>query len=544
MIKPLQPSDEKMRLASLKSLNILDTDQDSRLDDLVTLASEIADSPIALVSLVDADRQWFKSRIGLESTETSRDISFCGHAIHTKKDLFEISDASSDERFYDNPLVTGDPSIRHYAGKPLTTKDGYNIGTLCVIDRVSKKLSEKQKNQIGIIAQEVVSILEDYKTIETLKSDVNSKAAFVASMSHELRTPLTSVIGFTDVLFDQINKEHVDQTEALKTISILKSSSEHLVGLIGDILDFSKLEANKYLINNETFQLSQILKQVYNTLNVQAEKYDVDFSIHQSMSTPEYVYGDITLTRQILINLGSNAIKFSNGETVEIKVDLSKKNNQLAIDFIDTGVGMTPEEAGKIFRPFVQASNKIAKKFDGTGLGLAITREITDLLGGSISLIKSEKNVGTHFRVELPYVEKLENHAPPFEEGSALKQTEDFSGKKFLIVDDVKENRFLVRHYLKGLNADFRDAATGEEALEKFDNTYDFILLDMQLPDMNGQDVFRQIKPKLKEHQKVIAFTASSTTTGVDDCLKIGFSNYLTKPFDTESIMRSLKKHS
>ena len=541
MQKPKIPKTEKERLSNLESLNVLDTEADPRLDALVKLASEIADTPVALISLVDSQRQWFKSKVGVEEEETHRDISFCGHAININDGIFEVQDATKDERFSDNPLVVDNPSIRFYAGKPLKTKKGHNIGTLCVIDKVPRELTDQQKSQMTIIANEIMYCLEDKQNISDLRSDINSKSAFVASMSHELRTPLTSVIGFIDVLSDIVAESPLDIEEAKKNLSIVRSSSEHLVDLIGDILDFSKLEANRFMLNKETFTLNKVLKQVYNTLEIQAQKYDVDFKIQQSMAVPEYIYGDATLLRQVLINLAGNAIKFSNGESVTINVDVSPtQNNVLKIDFIDTGIGMTEEEANRVFRPFVQANKNIAKKFDGTGLGLAISREIIGLLGGNIELVKSEKNVGTHFCVDIPFIEKQEEELetqPLQEEKAALN---NLSGKKVLIVDDVKENRFLLRHYLKDFDITFRDAVDGKDALSKITDEQEYIFLDMQLPDINGIELFKEIQPRLKPHQKVIAFTASSTADGIQKCMDIGFSGYLAKPFNTESILESV----
>ena len=545
MQKPKKPTTEKERLSELESLNVLDTEGDERLDALVKLASEIADTPVALISLVDSQRQWFKSKVGVDEEETHRDISFCGHAININDGIFEIKDATKDERFNDNPLVVDNPSIRFYAGKPLKTKNGHNIGTLCVIDKVPRELTDLQKSQMTIIANEIMYCIEDKKNISDLRSDINSKSAFVASMSHELRTPLTSVIGFIDVLSDIVAESPLDIEEAKKNLSILRSSSEHLVDLIGDILDFSKLEANKFMLNKETFTLNKVLKQVYNTLEIQAQNYDVDFKIQQSMAVPEYIYGDATLLKQVLINLGSNAIKFSNGESVTINVDVSEtQNNLLKIDFIDTGIGMTEEEANRVFRPFVQANKNIAKKFDGTGLGLAISREIIDLLGGNIELVKSEKNVGTHFCVDIPFIEKQEEELEVHPIQENIEPLNNLAGKKILIVDDVKENRFLLRHYLKDFDITFRDAVDGKDALKKISDEQEYIFLDMQLPDINGIELFKEIQPRLKAHQKVIAFTASSTADGIQKCMDIGFSGYLAKPFNTESILESVANSS
>ena len=200
----------------------------------------------------------------------------------------------------------------------------------------------------------------------------------------------------------------------------------------------------------------------------------------------------------------------------------------------------------EFFRPFVQANKNIAKKFHGTGLGLAISREIIGLLGGKIELVKSEKNIGTHFCVELPFIEKqeeeIEAQTHPVLENNAIQNS--LEGKKILIVDDVKENRFLLRHYLKDFDITFRDAVDGKDALKKISDEQEYIFLDMQLPDINGIELFKEIKPRLKAHQKVIAFTASSTADGIQKCMDIGFSGYLAKPFNTESILESVASSS
>lgn len=541
MQTPKTPANEMSRLKKLKSLNLLDSEANERLDSLVGLAASICDTPIALISLVDSNRQWFKSKIGLEANETPRDISFCGHAIN-QFEILEVENAAEDERFWDNPLVVGDPNIKFYAGKTLSSSDGFNIGTLCVIDRKPKKLTELQKEQLTIISDQIMACIEDREEISRLKDDVNSKAAFVASMSHEIRTPLTSVIGFADVLTDLVASQDFDKDKVLQTANIIKSSSEHLVELVGDILDFSKLEARKYLIKNETYSLSKSLKQIYNTLKIQAEKYDTKFSIQQSMLTPEYIFGDKTLLKQVIINLGGNALKFSNGESVEIQVNLSRCEQLIIVDVVDTGVGMTEEEAARVFRPFVQANGNIAKKFDGTGLGLSISKEIIELMDGTISLVKTEKGVGSHFQISFPFIEKHEDDLTKIVQAEVSDDSHsDINGKKVLIVDDVKENRYLLRHYLKDFELDFKDAASGKDAINKFDTSYDYIFLDMQLPDMEGIEVFNSLREKVQSHQKIIAFTASSTSSGIEECMKIGFSGYLTKPFDSKSVLESIQ---
>lgn len=179
--------DEEDRLRALFEYEILDTDRETVFDDLTLLASQICDTPIALISLIDPDRQWFKSKIGLDANETERDIAFCAHAIH-QREVFEIEDTLLDERFFDNPLVTSDPNIRFYAGAPLVTPDGHAIGTLCTISDKPSKLNERQQNSLKILSREVISQLELRSKVKQLDYANRRKTEYLSNVSHELRT--------------------------------------------------------------------------------------------------------------------------------------------------------------------------------------------------------------------------------------------------------------------------------------------------------------------------------------------------------------------
>lgn len=207
------PDDELQRLEALHSYEILDTGEEQVFDDLTQLAAHICGTPIALVSLIDETRQWFKSRVGLEATETSRDLAFCAHAI-LGRDLFMVGDALEDERFADNPLVTGGPEVRFYAGAPLVDPNGRGLGTLCVIDKVPRELTTDQVAALGALSRQVVSQMQLRKALIdqqewsahllTAKREAEeanrTKSRFLAHMSHELRTPLNAIIGFSNVV--------------------------------------------------------------------------------------------------------------------------------------------------------------------------------------------------------------------------------------------------------------------------------------------------------------------------------------------------------
>ncbi len=201
MVVPPLPANESARLSALDRYDILDSEPEQAYDDFTTLAAQICGTPIALISFVDGTRQWFKSRIGLEVAETPREHAFCAYAIVDNRTLV-VGDAGQDRRFHDNPLVTGDPGIRFYAGAPLVTGDGEGLGTLCVIDRVPRTLAADQQRALEALSRRVMAQLELRRAMAVLQSAEAAKKKFVANVSHELRTPLTSIRGALALVLD------------------------------------------------------------------------------------------------------------------------------------------------------------------------------------------------------------------------------------------------------------------------------------------------------------------------------------------------------
>jgi GAF domain-containing protein len=236
MTAALIPQNETERIVALRHYRILDTEREPAFDELAQLASSICDAPIALISLVDTSRQWFKAHVGLEAQETPRSGSFCAHALHGAG-VFIVQDALADPRFATNPLVLGDPHIRFYAGAPLTSAHGLNLGTLCVIDRRPRVLDEHQHNALIALARQVMALLElrvEAGEVARLKSE------FAATVSHELRTPLTSIHGCLSLLSAGVMGEL--SVDARQLVATAERNSIRLMNMINELLDFERLE--------------------------------------------------------------------------------------------------------------------------------------------------------------------------------------------------------------------------------------------------------------------------------------------------------------
>ena len=394
MIAPEKFVKENERLKSLKSYSIIDTLPEADYDDITTIAAGICNTPISLVTLIDDDRQWFKSHYGLNATETPRDFSFCAHAINEPDTLFEIQDSRKDERFYDNPFVTGEPNIIFYAGVPLIGEDGLPLGTLCVIDHKPKLLNEVQKKSLKSLAQQVTKLLElrknkieleeSVKTIQQANTDLE-KFAYIAA--HDLRSPLCNIISLTKMFSDIYGSSM--EAEGLEIIELIENSSKTLNKLIEGLLEYSK--SDKVIQENKLdLSISELKSDIISLLT-----YDDSCQITFT-SELDSIYTNKTALEQILINLVANAIKYNDKPISKIEIKITEENNFYKFSVNDNGPGILPEHHDKIFEIFstVSKSDKFGDR--GNGIGLATVKKLVELLNGKIS-VESEIGKSTNF---------------------------------------------------------------------------------------------------------------------------------------------------
>lgn len=552
-----KPENEQQRLSALLRCRTLDTEAERAFDDLTELAARLLDVPIAIVSLVDAERQWFKSIVGLPVSETPRSQAFCAYAILADEPLI-IRDATKDERTADNPLVTGEPGIRFYAGIPLRVGSGELVGTLCTIDTTPREPTPEQIRDLESLARQAASQLDLRMKIHELEqaneranAATQAKTSFLANMSHEIRTPMTAILGYSDLL-DAPETTPEEQSDYIETI---RRNGKHLLTIIDDVLDLSKIEANAMTVELQEVDLGALLADLGSLLEIQARMKDLTWDVIVQGSVPQTILTDPTRLRQILTNLLANAFKFTDHGSVTLRIE--GHADVVHFSVIDTGPGIDPEAAIRVFEPFTQADNSTTRRFGGTGLGLSICRSLATVLGGSLDL-QSTLGSGSEFSLTLPAPAA---GGPQLPEGSlchslvkpskrtppASTNPDLLAGLRVLLVEDGPDNQRLITHHLKRAGVSVTVANDGLEALSFLTQggqplspaPVDLVLMDVQMPNLDGYETTRRLRG-MGFDLPIVALTAHAMLHEKTACIEAGCSEFLTKPIRPDELLATL----
>ena len=370
------------------------------------------------------------------------------------------------------------------------------------------------------------------------------KSVFLANMSHELRTPLNAVLGFS-----QLMKNGPDVTAAqVENLDIITRSGEHLLHLINNVLDISKIESGRVELEASHCDLNQLLQEMQSLMYVRTHEKGLDFALEQSPDLPQYVIVDGGKLRQILINLIGNAIKYTKQGGVTLQVRMTKKETddrvEVGFEIADTGSGIRPEDRERIFSPFVQLGDRPPTEA-GSGLGLAICKQYVGLLGGTIGVV-SEPGKGSVFHFEIP-VEVVPAEAVPIvpQHGRVIGLAEGQPRYRLLIAEDQPENCLLLRKQLEPLGFDLREALNGEEAVAVFEQWRPhLILMDMRMPVMDGLEATRRIRAtKAGVQTRIIAVTAHALEEERNKIMAAGCDDFIRKPYKDFEILAALGKH-
>lgn len=411
-------------------------------------------------------------------------------------------------------------------------KDGKFAGKYI---EIAIDITEKKETEFQLI-----------KAKETAERSAKIKEEFLANMSHEIRTPMNSVIGFADILI-----ETVLTGSQRKYVESIHTAGQNLKVILDDILSFSKMEAGKLTVVNKEFNLHSLIIDLTNLFSQKAEEKHIQLGFAINSSVPEYVIADDIRLGQVLNNLVSNAIKFTEQGKVDIAVEvIAKDKKQVQIEFrvSDTGIGIPKNKLSKVFESFTQAKTDTTRKYGGTGLGLTIAKRLVELMGGNIS-VKSKVGEGTVFTVNLPIQvsTKVKAHSKNLET-MVRKKLPDLTGYKILLCEDNMLNQRLASEILVRLaNAELDIANDGKVGLEKLKNgNYDIVLMDLHMPEMDGIDTAKKIR-QLKDEKKdvpIIAMTADAMEKERKRCFAVGMNDYISKPFKKEELLEKIIHHA
>ncbi len=408
---------------------------------------------------------------------------------------------------------------------------------------IEKTLHELKSTQEQLREAEHEKLAAVVQAKEAAEASAASKSIFVANTSHEIRTPLTAIMGFAEVLLDTAQPN--SETERW-TSSILRNS-RHLLGLINDILDVSKIEAGRIELEQMPFSPLELVIDIENTVDMLAQAKELEFVVHYDFPIPDRVIGDPTRLRQVLLNLLNNAVKFTDAGRVTLNIACDRQAQRLKFSVSDTGIGMREEGIEDLFQPFTQMDPSTTRKYGGTGLGLTITRELVHLMGGELA-VHSQEGQGSEFSFSIDTgplqnahwidqaldrntITRPSNEGPP-----ALKG-------KVLIADDGPDNRQLTSLYVRATGADADTVTNGQEAIHAVEQeAYDLVLLDIQMPVMSGVDAIRIMK-RSSTLPPVIALTANVAKEDIDQYRRAGFSDHLAKPIDRKAFYALLQQH-
>jgi CheY-like chemotaxis protein/nitrogen-specific signal transduction histidine kinase/HPt (histidine-containing phosphotransfer) domain-containing protein len=396
-----------------------------------------------------------------------------------------------------------------------------------------------------VVSLDDVTQLEQNK-VELGKAKAKAEAAnqaksdFLANMSHDIRTPMNAILGFTELLKRGYGRNAAESRKYLETIH---ASGRHLLEIINDILDLSKIESGHLQVERLPCSPVAIVQEVVTVLNVRAAEKRIELGFRIATPVPQTIVSDPTCLRRIVTNLVGNAIKFTEKGRVEVVLHLAE-GSRLALDVTDTGIGIAPDKLESMFDPFVQADSSVTRRFGGTGLGLTISRRFARALGGDI-VVESELGKGSTFRVlfdtgplsDVPMVSRLEDVVGV---AAATNASWHFTGGRVLVVDDGPENCELLRLVLEGAGLTVDVAENGRIGVEIAGRTaYDAILMDMQMPVMDGYTATRLLRQSAFA-APILGLTANAMTGAEKQVLDAGCSDYLTKPVDIDRLMQKL----
>ena len=538
------------RLAALKSLGLVDTRPESGFDRLTELAIQVFDAPVALVSLVDDSRQFFKSCLGLPEPyatcrETPLSHSFCKHVVETGEPLI-VSDAREHDQFKLN-LAVRDLGVVAYAGMPLLSPDGHRLGSFCVIDNKARLWTEEEIRILGCIANcietEIASkdrLAKQSLELEQAAEVARRKNIFLAQLSHELRNPLSPILNAAQMLCEG----RFEECEKLPIYEMLQDQTLQVVRMVNDMLDLSRVEQGKIRILKKPVDLHSVVNSSINAVRSSAVEQGHTIKV-QRCEGSLMVLGDFDRLVQIVNNLLTNACRYTPGGG-EIGVETGVQNGKATICVTDNGVGIPADQIHEVFKVFNQLESTDKSK-QGLGLGLAIAEQLAKLHGGSVTAKSAGVDLGSEFRISIPLCDEAALETAQLEANEVAREPpSDVSRLNILIIEDTHAVAFMFRRLLESAGHTVRVANRVEEARDLIAHEHpEIIFSDIGLPGMNGFEFAKELSSN-QELKKIplVAMTGSSRNQDVVRATAAGFDHFLSKPIDIHEVREVIQKIS
>jgi len=430
-------------------------------------------------------------------------------------------------------VLRGDMAARYLLGAALLTFAPFFLVLFAVGNDQIMTLAAMSAAIVVTLAI-LQRLSEQQQSLAMQASQAQDRERFLATMSHEIRTPLNGITGFVEL----IGRQPL-QDELRENFNHIDRSARMLMNIVNDVLDFSKIQAGGVKLDKQPVAIGELVEQAFSVVQFAAREKNVTLVFDQQAAAGLCIEADFHRCSQVLINLCSNAIKFSEGGQVALSARASDDGERVLIQVQDTGVGMTADTLDSLFKPFEQASAETARRFGGTGLGLAIAKQLTTLMNGTLHA-ESEPGRGSVFTLTLPRADINDATAKTLDESI----TTDVENLQVLLVEDNPVNRILARKILQDAGVVVAEAESGETAIELVSNSnnhFDLILMDMQLPSMDGVTATRLIREQ-GHTLPIIALTANNSFADKRDAKAAGMTDYVSKPFRQQELLAILSR--